>query len=244
MRRTTAVTVSGALAAIVLVSCATTSVVMDYYGERIPGLIGKPDGAGPFPAVVLMHGCAGVQPQNHIWAGDLNDWGYVTMVVDSFSGRGVREICSNLSKVTVPKRTADADTALQHLRSLPYVIKDRIAIMGWSHGGGVVLSALSGYRGLSERFKAGVAMYPWCRYQTFYAPVLIVIGGADDWNPAELCEDLRRAENVQLEVYEGVYHSFDNPLPARTYLGHTLGYDHVATVKAKKRVQEFLAKNL
>ena len=88
-------------------------------------------------------------------------------------------------------------------------------------------------------------MYPWCQYRpSFYAPFLIVIGSADDWTPAERCEIFRTVEGVQLEVYEGAYHSFDEPGPARSYLGHTLGYDHVATVKAKKRVQEFLAKNL
>ena len=232
-------------AVILLTGCATTNVVLSSKEARISGAIDKPDGAGPFPAVVLMHGCGGVQPGNTIWAHDLHDWGYVTIQVDSFSYRGVRDICSNTRKVPVSERTADAYTALQHLRSLPYVAKDRVAIMGWSHGGMVVLSALyERNRPAGGGFKTGVAMYPWCDYRPFYAPLLIVIGSADDWTPAERCETFRGVEGVELQVYEGAYHSFDNPGPARTYLGHTVGYDNTATVKAKKRVREFLGKNL
>jgi dienelactone hydrolase len=42
---------------------------------KITGALRKPEGAGPFPAVVLMHGCGGVQTGNQWWADDFTTWG-------------------------------------------------------------------------------------------------------------------------------------------------------------------------
>src|SRR5262245_24930116 len=64
--------------------------------EEIPrvaldGYLLKPEGAGPFPAAVLMHGCAGIIPSiDGVWAERLRDWGYATLLVDSFATRGFR----------------------------------------------------------------------------------------------------------------------------------------------------------
>ena len=97
-----------------------------------------------------------------LWAAELNKWGYVTIEIDSFVRRGVKEICTDLKRVTVSERVVDAYAALDYLRTLAPVEKDRIGVMGWSHGAMVVQSALQQHRRLSEpRFKTGVAMYPW-----------------------------------------------------------------------------------
>ena len=42
----------------------------------------------------------------------------------------------------------------------------------------------------SEYFRAAVAYYPWCgdKSGVMTVPVLIVIGEADDWCPADLCK--------------------------------------------------------
>jgi len=228
---------------LLLFGCGTVTIKSN--DDRIVGAISKPDGNGPLPALVLMHGCGGPQPGNGIWARELNSWGYVTMEVDSFYHRGIREICSNLRKLTVSERVVDAYAALDHLKTQPYVDKGRIAVMDWSHGGMVVLSALWTHRRPDNGgFKAGVAMYPWCEHQSFYAPLLIIVGSADDWTPSSLCTSFRNSERVELHIYEGVWHSFDNPGPMRTYLGHQLGYNHPATVRARKDVREFLKRNL
>ena len=47
------------------------------------------EGDGPFPAVVLLHGCSGVAPRSRMWAEKLNSWGYATLIVDSFGPRWV-----------------------------------------------------------------------------------------------------------------------------------------------------------
>ena len=59
-------------------------------GDRIQGLLAKPDGAGPFPAVVGLHGCAGMhETTKRKLADDLVTWGYVALLVDSFATRGI-----------------------------------------------------------------------------------------------------------------------------------------------------------
>ena len=56
----------------------------------LTGRLNKPDGEGPFPAIVLLHGCGGIQPKrDHRWAERLSGWGYVTLQVDSFWPRGL-----------------------------------------------------------------------------------------------------------------------------------------------------------
>jgi dienelactone hydrolase len=231
------------VASLLLVGCS--SVSLKSTDAKIAGTVGKPDGNGPFPALVLLHGCGGPQPGNALWATELNKWGYATMEVDSFFGRGVREICTNLNKVTVSERVVDAYMALDHLRTLSFVDKDRIGVMGWSHGAMVVQSALRDHRRFNEpRFKTGVAMYPWCDRVTLYAPMLVIVGSADDWTPSSRCSVYQTYEKVELHIYDGIWHSFDNPGSMRTYLGHQLGYSHEATMRARKDVKDFLARTL
>ena len=232
-----------AVALVMLVGC--NSVALRSGDAKIAGTVAKPAGNGPFPALVLLHGCGGPQPDNALWAAELNDWGYVTLAVHSFFGRGVNEICTNPSKVTVSERVGDAYAALDHLHTLSFIDKARIGVMGWSHGAMVVQSALSAHRRTNEhRFKTGVAMYPSCRPTALYAPMLVIVGSADDWTPSSRCSVYRNDDNVELHIYEGIWHSFDNPGPMRSYLGHQVGYSHEATMRARKDVKEFLGRTL
>jgi dienelactone hydrolase len=238
-----------AVAATLLVFSACRSVMtFDSHqgGRRLTAVLRKPDGPGPFPAVVLMHGCGGIQPGNEAWANDLTAWGYATLLVDSFTPRGLSEICTDFGRLGVGDRTLDAYAALDHLRSLPFIDEDRIALMGWSHGGRVVLFGLSEHRRPAiGGFRAGVALYPYCDFHSgMYAPLLILIGDADDWTPAVRCDVFKSYATIDVKVYRGAPHSFDNPGPPRTYLGHALGYDHAATADARKTVREFLARHL
>jgi dienelactone hydrolase len=231
------------IVALLLAGCGSVSLKSN--DATVTGAVGKPGGTGPFPALVLLHGCGGPQPGNALWAGELNRWGYVTMELDSFSGRGVKEICTNSSKVTVSQRVVDAYAGLDHLRTLDFVDKNRIGVMGWSHGAMVVQSALREHRRINEpRFKTGVAMYPSCDRSTLYAPMLVIVGSADDWTPSSRCLAYRNDDKVELHIYDGIWHSFANPGPMRTYLGHQVGYSHQATMRARKDVKDFLGRTL
>jgi dipeptidyl aminopeptidase/acylaminoacyl peptidase len=61
---------------------------------QLTGQLYQPAGEGPFPAVVFLHGCAGIDPVQHHWAHRLQQWGYVVLLVDSFGPRGVTNVCT------------------------------------------------------------------------------------------------------------------------------------------------------
>jgi dienelactone hydrolase len=218
----------------------------------------KPEGNGPFPAVVLLHGCEGMgeagSDSYNRWASRLKSWGYLTLQVDSFGPRGDSFICSNddLMKKYVPKRAMDAHDAQSYLAGLRFVDPKRIAVMGWSHGALSTIASVSETPGKNVvPFQASIAFYPYC-YKTLddlNAPLLILIGGADDWCPAELCSSNmpkqgKTKHEVVLKVYPGAYHNFDWPDMNVIYMGHVLQYNGQAASDSILQVKGFLEKHL
>jgi dienelactone hydrolase len=147
--------------------------------EQISATMLKPEGPGPFPAVVIMHDCSGLGPRSSgspiRWAMALVERGYVIVMPDSFSTRGhAGGVCTNPSPsrndVAPVRRVPDAYAALAYLRTLPYVDGKRIGIMGGSHGGSTTLASMVAAEQDSEPlarekragFTAAVALYPGC----------------------------------------------------------------------------------
>jgi dienelactone hydrolase len=190
-----------------------------------------PRGAGPFPAVVVMHGCDGVNESTRRWAHRLVGWGHAALIVDSLRPRGLRSVCGNGGALPAPVRANDAIAAKDYLRSLPNIAKDRIGLIGFSHGAGAALAA-------SAAFPAVVAFYPWCMGNP-PGNALVLIGDADDWTPPSRCLG---ASN--LKVYPGATHAFDSQRPDRVYLGHHMSYDAAAAADAINRTRQFLSSHL
>jgi dienelactone hydrolase len=218
----------------------------------------RPVGRGPFPALVLLHGCSGITSVQHDWGARLNEWGYVTLLVDSLGPRDVRNVCSTDpdGPASYEDRVQDARAALQYLRKQSFVDSERIGVIGWSMGGGVsLLSVTAGEPAPPDgpptaRFRAAVAFYPHCRPIRRYAtPLMILIGAQDDWSPARRCRRLAAGRpagpgRVQLVIYPNAYHSFDAQAPLHRYRGHLVGADPEAAADAQERVRAFLANHL
>ena len=120
--------------------------------EQIPVAIEKPDGPGPFPAVVILHDCSGLGPRSSgapaRWARELSAQGYVILIPDSFTTRGHPDgVCTDASpsrgEVAPSRRVRDAYAALAHARALPYVDGRRVGLMGGSHGGSTTLASMA-----------------------------------------------------------------------------------------------------
>lgn len=217
----------------------------------LTGQMTKPKGDGPFPAVVLLHGCSGLNMFYHVWAERLTNWGYVTLRVDSFGPRGARS-CHDFDQLMVlpKKRAQDAYAAKSFLSGLSYVDRSHIGVIGWSHGGWTVLAALNTGETEAPPFKAAVALYPFCGEPLIElnAPLLILTGELDDWCPARLCSSRMPAKKAEheiiLKIYPGAYHCFDWKGVDLEVRGHRLLYHPVASADAQVRVREFLAKHL
>ena len=80
-----------------------------------------PQGAGPFPAVVVMHGCDGISAHTRRWADRLVSWGYAALIVDSFRPRGLTNVCKQGALLPGYARAGDAIAAKAYLQSLPNV---------------------------------------------------------------------------------------------------------------------------
>ena len=142
-------------------------------GARVTGPRGggaaelfRPEGVGPFPAVVVLHGCDGVGPHYRDWARRLVNWGYVALLVDSFGPRGVREVCNKGRKVPPEARAEDAFAARDWLAGQDFVRAGRIGVIGFSHGGWTVLKAvLAAAARDGAPIQAAEAYYPGRRWR-------------------------------------------------------------------------------
>jgi dienelactone hydrolase len=284
-----AVSRSGALTAVALLAVLTSGCAPGPASVRVAfrnvtpgapveivGTIVRPVGVGPFPAVVQLHGCAGVEAQSYRWARWLGDHGYVALVVDSFGPRRVAADCR--PGPDEPPNTArfeDAFGALRFLRAQPYVIPDRIAAIGWSQGGVFAMAVINGpslerarARGVdlpSVGFTAAVGIYPGgCASlvnEQVIRPLLVLIGGADDWTPAKDCGAMvqamrTRGSDASIVVYPGAFHYFDKEGQRQEVLpevdndskpsgvGATVAYQAEAAADAYRQVEAFLARHL
>lgn len=120
-----------------------------------------------------------------------------------------------------------------------------------AHGVGTAAVDSFAPRGIDEvcTRAAGIALYPGCqsdRESRFYAPLLVLIGHADQVTSAAECEAMKAgqppgAKKLEPVVYPEAPHTFDMPLPPRRVLGMRLGPDVAATEDARDRVFAFLA---
>lgn len=218
--------------------------------------IEKPEGQGPFPAVVLMHGCGGWQPAvryaMQTYADFLVKHGFVVLDLDSFGPRylGGGKVCESVrqQRNALDYRTHDAYDALKYLRTLDYVDGDNIFLMGQSNGGSVAINVAKGdaANDLKESsFKAVAAYYPWCgsfggREVALEIPLMIFAGGQDDWTPAHQCEGVKSTGAVlEKTIYPQAAHSFDLEIQPQRYLGNKVGHDKEAAADSRARMLAF-----
>lgn len=207
---------------------------------ELPGVwFGAPQATGPAPAVILLHGCGGTRSTTQSerlasryrdYAHLLNQEGVHALVIDSFLARGEREVCTQRAgsrRITQANRRLDVLGAIQWLAARADVQTRHIGLLGWSHGGSAVLASINGSQAdVAQgpvRAAFAIAFYPGCEAElrrgfTSATPLLLLLGGSDDWTAPGPCIELAdRAGGIRprVEVYEGAYHGFDGNAPLR-----------------------------
>jgi dienelactone hydrolase len=224
-------------------------------GAGLSALIGTtPGDAAPYPAVIVLHGCGGISSHSAAIADRLGGWGYVALTIDTLGPRGMDSGCYS---GTFVDQAFDAYAALRYLSTLKVVDTERVALFGQSMGGSATLYAIdrdSAAQYFGQRFRAAIAYYPRCVVvpaPAMTAPVLILIGEADQWNRADACETLRNlaqpdSASIDLTVYPDVHHAFDvaQLKPGRSSAGRWLEFDEPAAHDAEEKTRAFLADNL
>jgi dienelactone hydrolase len=225
-------------------------------GAPIQGYLTKPNGHGPFPAVVLLHSCLGLPATRRSIADVFAGWGYVALFVDDFTTRGVRETCAE----DFGEGLSDAFGALRYLSRRPFVDPKRIAAVGYSQGADTALKIassrfVSAFEVPDEvKFKVAAAFYPPCDNLgnvKLAIPTLILIGELDAVTPAADCARLAKnqsgdSSNLKLVVYPGADHGFDNPefADGLRASGMLLKYDRDAAERSGSEMRDFLATKL
>src|SRR6516162_5258621 len=106
----------------------------------LSGMLGShSDSIGPYPAVVVLHGCGGISSHSAGITDRIGSWGYVALTVDSL---GPRDITSHCGGGWAPEQAFDAYAALRYLSQLDFVDPARVAVLGQSMGGLAVLNAV------------------------------------------------------------------------------------------------------
>ena len=223
----------------------------DYY-PKITAKICKPQGTGPFPAVVLIHGTQGISEHHQRWLEILSGWGYVALLVDSIEMRARLNPKLDPITITLEEFMQDAYDAKSYLCSLPYVNRQKIAVMGWEKGGWAILDEARGEINVHSQgvpFQASVMIYPYCWgfLDVTKSPLLVLMGGKDRWCPPGRCAiapERKGKHELLLKVYEGAYHAFDVEGMDRIFRGHQLLYDNECAEDAVERIKRFLRKYL
>ncbi len=193
--------------------------------------IWKPEGDGPFPALILLHTCGGVSQHIGTWRKEAITRGYLVMILDSFSARGSPS-CRPRAPIPMERGVQDISDAVAHLAALPGVDPNRIGVMGFSWGGmAALLNGSTGYRAATpingRTPTAVVSVYPSCYIgpfgsfpgaeflrQDLATPTLVLMGAADTESPPQDCLDrltqLReRRAPVEWEVIPDATHCWD-----------------------------------
>jgi dienelactone hydrolase len=242
--------------------------VKDPSVKEIAGALFKPQGAGPFPAVVYMPPCGGpnfpveFQQEKFVLERMLSK-GIATLIVDPLTPRGQNQgNCDKLLTVLTDVQNKnegvlqiltqggdDAVAALKVVKAMPDIDPNKVFLMGFSAGATASLYAADPKApGAHDTKIAGiVAYYPLC-YDNVEAsvPTLILIGEKDDWTgPVAACQALNGKNNFEVVVYPGATHAFsmrfDKPFE---FAGHHLAYDETSTKEAEERAEAFIDAHL
>lgn len=246
---------------------------------KLHAMLYRPAGPGPFPAVVALHACdglssgsgdgEGIDERYAEWGEHLAAAGFAVLFPDSFGSRGVTAQCGLRQRPVRASQTRinDARAAKSWLQAQPWVIPNRVSLLGWSHGATTALWTIRRRGSIGDRkipdFRSAVAIYPNCQRAGTLAwsarvPTLILIGRADDWTSAAVCEQMvagarGRSAGTQIKVYPGALHDFDRKDLApqeRSGLANTvnpngrvhIGTNAAARADAFKRVPEWFAR--
>jgi dienelactone hydrolase len=192
--------------------------------QEVYGVLKMPDQMGnkKVPLVIGVAGSLGWMDHHYEYLQMYQEMGIATFEVKSFASRGIQSTVGSQVEVTMAAMMLDVYRAFE-------IDRDKVAITGWSLGGGVTL--FSGWLPAKNamnpdlKFAAHLAIYPPCfivpeNLEFTDAPMHILIGEVDNWTPAAACKDLipdmiGNGTNIGITVYEDSHHSFDSSTPPR-----------------------------
>lgn len=223
----------------------TTLTLPGVNGPPVAAYLARPTGAGPFPAVIMVHEFWGLRQDITRKADALADEGYLVLAPDTLRGRSTDWLPTAIFQtLRAPQDEigADLEAAFTWLQAQPEVDAARVAVLGFCFGGRAALryaltepevAAVGNLYGDTE---TDVALL-----RTLPGPLLNIFGEDDDMLPQDEVQAFREAliaagVPFELTVYPGVGHAFISADDPRTAGG--------AQAKAWAQLVRFLAERL
>jgi len=221
---------------------------MDWDRLKTGVTLTAPEGEGPFPVAVLMHGCGGQRGFLEGYAQAAVDSGHAAILLDSWTPRGLsrqdalRLTCTGLIQ-RGPARARDIDLLLASLDD-PRLDLSQVTLAGWSHGGWAIAEALT-----RDAPPAGVTgaflFYPYCGWVAGWPDrpfpehvrIAALIGEADTVSDYPACEQALDRPGVALTVYPGATHAFEDSDAS----DERFVYDAELAADAQARFKAFLS---
>jgi dienelactone hydrolase len=200
---------------------ATGAVTYEVDGMTMVGHAARPDGTGPWPAVLLAHDGIGLDDYQRARADDLAGHGYVALAMDYHGGRTFFGEPEAMLARVMPLM-ADAErmriigrAALDVLLAMPDVDRDHVAALGYGAGGRIVLELASD----GVAFDATAVIHPGLPeavpedWQAARGPFLLCTGSEDPiCTPDKLVTFSRALQAAgadwRMNVYGGAQHAF------------------------------------
>ncbi len=195
---------------------------------KLDGQLFVPAGAGPYGVVILVPGSRGVIADYLKHAQELTSVGLAVYALDPLAGRGIKDIVSDKTGLSMAASAYDVLAAARMLVTQPSIDRQRIGAMGYSRGGAAVLLAsyhqmTSAVLGDKVSLKAVLAAWPTCDYQFAHAitapkVVRFLVGDSDNWTSPAQCQgqaSAMQANNpeVSIRLFKGAYHAFGHYEP-------------------------------
>lgn len=169
------------------------------------------------PVVLIFPGCGGVRDHHTTWAQLAASEGFIGIVVDSNTPRGIdrgramREICSG-ARFWGRERAGDVVAMLAWVATLPDADPNRVVLMGQSHGAWAVMDLMAmtfplerptGLRrplpeNIRQQVDGAVLFYPYCGAFSMSdedgwalsPPSLMILAGEDDVVSTLACQEV------------------------------------------------------
>lgn len=195
----------------------TNAAIPNATGQPVAVYVARPEGEGPFPAVIMLHEFWGLKPEIIGKTDALAAEGYVVVAPDMYRGQTTTWLPRAIYlALTVPESQAlgDLDPVFDWLQEQPDVDPDRIVVMGFCYGGGKALqySLLNDDLAGTGVFYGALESDP-AMLRQLPGPVLGIFGAEDQAPSPEQVEQFTaglEAAGIEHEVtiYDGVGHAF------------------------------------
>jgi len=182
------------------------------------GYLAVPEGAGPFPALILVHEWNGLVDRVRQVADAFAAHGYVAMAVDLYRGRTGSSRDENVALMNDvrghPEQViTNLDAAQRFLRARADV-SGKVGVMGWCFGGGIALSyALGGAEHDATAIFYGSLVTDPAELRRIHHPIYGTFAGQDRGIPPDQVARFRTVLDSlgisnDIHIYDPVQHGF------------------------------------